>query len=153
MIHCTCAPDKIFSKRTFVRRLRRWWWRTAATDSEAKSAVSAFADRAPLLLSSSQFHIKVCSICRMDNFHVPLGKQMTVFIGVVRELQAGAVKDSRHSFYNRRLLTVLCVCCVCLIWCQGSLDILHTYMDNFYIRFGSSGLYRSGTRAIGRADS
>ena len=76
------APDKIISKRRFVwglrRRRRRWWWRMAAasaTDSEAKSAVSAFADRAPLLLSSSQFHIKVCSICRMDNFHVPLGNR------------------------------------------------------------------------------
>ena len=74
------APDKIISKRRFVwgLRRRRWWWRMAAasaTDSEAKSAVSAFADRAPLLLSSSQFHIKVCSICRMDNFHVPLGNR------------------------------------------------------------------------------
>ena len=79
MSHCTCAPDKFFSKRTFVWRLRRRRWRTAAaataTDSQAKSAVSAFADRAPLLLSSSQFHIKVCSICRMDNFHVPLGNR------------------------------------------------------------------------------
>ena len=54
---------------------RRWWRTATATDSEAKSAVSAFADRAPLLLSSSQFHIKVCSICRMDNFHVPLGNR------------------------------------------------------------------------------
>ena len=106
----------------------------ATTDSEAKSAVSAFADRAPLLLSSSQFHIKVCSICRMDNFHVPLGKQMTVFIGVVREPQARAVKDSTHSFYNGRLLTVLFVCCVCLICFQGSLDVLHNYMDNCNVR-------------------
>ena len=49
----------------------RWWRMATATDSEAKSTVSAFADRAPILLSSSQFHIKVCSICRMDNFHAP----------------------------------------------------------------------------------
>ncbi len=42
--------------------------------AERKSAMSASADRAPLLLSSSQFHIKVCSICRMDNFQVPLGE-------------------------------------------------------------------------------